>query len=152
MPASLSFTISCSFAQTHVPISSSSLTPFSYRQSFPASGSFPMSWLFVSGCQSIGPSDSASILLMNIQGWLPVVFTGLISLQSKGLLQESSPAPQFKSVSSLVLSLLYGPTLTSVRDYWKNHSFDSTDLCQQSELPYDLAIHSWIYIWKKWKH
>ena len=54
-------------------------------QSFPASGSFPVSWLFVSGCQSIGPSDSASILLMNIQGWLPVVFTGLISLQSKGL-------------------------------------------------------------------
>ena len=38
--------------------------------------------------------------------------------------QESSPAPQFKSISSLALSLLYGPTLTSIRDYWKNHSFD----------------------------
>ena len=38
--------------------------------------------------------------------------------------QESSPAPQFKSINSLVLSLLYGPTLTSVHDYWKNHSFD----------------------------
>ena len=38
--------------------------------------------------------------------------------------QESSPTPQFKSISSLVLSFLYGPTLTSIHDYWKNHSFD----------------------------
>ena len=38
--------------------------------------------------------------------------------------QESSPTPQFKSISSLALSLLYGPTLTSIHDYWKNHSFD----------------------------
>ena len=46
--------------------------------------------------------------------------------------QESSPAPQFKSINSLVVSLVYGPTCTSIRDYWKNHRFDSTDLCQQS--------------------
>ena len=46
--------------------------------------------------------------------------------------QESSPAAQFKSINSLALSLLYGPTLTSVHDYWTNHSFDYTDLCQQS--------------------
>ena len=38
--------------------------------------------------------------------------------------QESSPIPQFKSINSLVLSLLYGPTLTYIHDYWKNHSFD----------------------------
>ena len=38
--------------------------------------------------------------------------------------QESSPTPQFKSINSLALSLLYGPTLTSIHDYWKNHSFD----------------------------
>ena len=38
--------------------------------------------------------------------------------------QESSPAPRFKSNNSLVLSLLYGPILTSIHDYWKNHSFD----------------------------
>ena len=43
--------------------------------------------------------------------------------------QESSPTPQFESISSLVLSFLYGPTLTSIHDYWKNHSFGSTDLC-----------------------
>ena len=48
--------------------------------------------------------------------------------------QESSPTPQFKSVNSLMLSLLYGPTLTSVHDYWKNHSFDYTDLYQQSNV------------------
>ena len=47
--------------------------------------------------------------------------------------QESSPTPQFKSISSSVPSLLYGPALTSIHDYWKNHSFDFIDLCQQSD-------------------
>ena len=46
---------------------------------------------------------------------------------------ESSLAPQFESIT-LVLSLLYGPTLTSIHDYWKNHSFDYTDLCWQSNV------------------
>ena len=46
--------------------------------------------------------------------------------------QESSPTPQFKSISSLALSLLYGPSLTSIHDYWKNQSFDYTDNCWQS--------------------
>ena len=46
----------------------------------------------------------------------------------------SSPTSQFKSINSLVLSLLYGPNLTSLHDYWKNHSFDCTDLCQQSNV------------------
>ena len=45
--------------------------------------------------------------------------------------QESSPTPQFKNVNSLALSFLYDPTFTSIHDYWKNHSFDKTDLCQQ---------------------
>ena len=45
--------------------------------------------------------------------------------------QDSSPTPQFKSITSLALSLLYGPTLTSIHDYWKNHSFDKTNLCWQ---------------------
>ena len=49
-------------------------------------------------------------------------------------LKESSPTPQFESINSLVLSLLYGPTLTSVHEYWKNHSFDYMDLCQQSNI------------------
>ena len=46
----------------------------------------------------------------------------------------SSPAPQFESINSLAFSLLYGPALTSVHDYWKNHSFDYIDLCQQSDV------------------
>ena len=55
-------------------------------------------------------------------------------LCSPEFFQESSSAPQFKSINSLALSLLYGPTLTSVDDYWKNHSFDYTDFCQQSDV------------------
>ena len=86
--------------------------------------SFPMSQLFASGGQSIGASASASVLPMNIRGWFPLGLTGLISLQSKGLSRESSPTPQFKSLNSSALNLLYGSTLTSVHDYWKNHSFD----------------------------
>ena len=78
---------------------------------FPAWVSFPVSRLFPSGGQSIGASASASVLPMNIQGWFPLGLTGLIFLLSMS--QESSLAPQFESTNSLVLSLLYGPTLTS---------------------------------------
>ena len=68
------------------PTISSSVFPFSpCPQSFPASGSFPMSQLFTSGGPSTGASPSASVLLMNIQGWFPLRLTGLFSLQSKGL-------------------------------------------------------------------
>ena len=64
----------------------SSVVPFSScLQSFPGSGSCPMSQLFPSGGQSIGASGSASVLPMNIQGWFPSGWTGLMSLQSKGL-------------------------------------------------------------------
>ena len=66
------------------PTISSSVVPFSScLQCFPASGSFPVSWLFASGGQSIGAS--ASVLPKNIQNWFPLGLTGLISLQSKGV-------------------------------------------------------------------
>ena len=66
------------------PTISSSLIPFSSSlQSFPASGSFPVSQFFASGGQSIGAS--ASVLPMNIQDWFPLGLTGLISLHSKRL-------------------------------------------------------------------
>ena len=77
------------FAQTHVhwagdaiqPSNPSSVIPFSScPQSFPASRSVPMSWLFTSGGQSIGASASASVLPMNIQGWFPLGLTGSLSL------------------------------------------------------------------------
>ena len=68
------------------PTISSSVVPFSScPQSFPASGSFPMSWLFASGGQSIGVSASASVLPVHIQDWFCLQWTGWISLQSKGL-------------------------------------------------------------------
>ena len=75
------------------------------------------------GGQSIGVSASASVLPMNMQDWFPLGWAGWISLQSKGL-SKSSPTPQFKSFNSLGLSFLPGPTLTSIHDYWKSHSFD----------------------------
>ena len=68
------------------PAISSSVVPFSScPQSLPASGPFPMSWLFGSGGQSIGASASASVLPMNIQGWFLLELTGLITLLSKGI-------------------------------------------------------------------
>ena len=216
---------------------SSSAALFSFcLQSFPASGSFPMSQLFASGSQRIGASASASVLHMNIQGWFPLGLTGLMSLQVKetlksflqhrnsnasflwcsafflsffffqpsfreamathsstlawkipwtekpGSLQSLGslrvghnwatslslftfmhwrrkwqPTPvflpgesqgwgtwwtavyvvtesrtQLKQLSSS--SLLYGPTLTSIHDYWKNHCFDCTELCWHSDV------------------
>ena len=77
---------SCPLSRWCHPTISSSVVPFSScPQSFPASGSFPMSQLFTSGGQSIGVSASESVLPMNIQGWFPLGLTGLISLQSKAL-------------------------------------------------------------------
>ena len=77
---------SCPLSQwCHPTISSSVILFSSCPQSFPASGSFPMSQLFTSGGQSIGVSASTSVLPMNTQDWSPLEWTGWISLQSKGL-------------------------------------------------------------------
>ena len=77
---------SCPLSQWCHPSISSSVVPFSSCfQSFPASGSFPMSWLLASCGQSIGASASTSVPLMNIQNWFPLRLTDSISLQSKGL-------------------------------------------------------------------
>ena len=127
---SLSFTISSSLLKfmslnlwCHPTISSSVILFSSCPQSFPASEFFPMSWLFASGGQNIRASASQSVLLVNIQGWFPLGLTGWWSCCSRDS-QESSPAPQFKSINSLAFSLLYGPALTSIHDSWENHSFD----------------------------
>ena len=82
-PTPGAYSNSCPASQQCHPTISSSVIPLSScHQSFPASGSFPMSQVFTSGGQSIGVSDSASVLLMNVQDWFPL---GLTSLQSKGL-------------------------------------------------------------------
>ena len=80
------FSISSPLNRLCHPTISSFVIPFSSSpQSFPASGSFPMSQLFPSGGQSIVTSDSASVLPVTIQGWFPLGLTDLISLLSKGL-------------------------------------------------------------------
>ena len=84
---------------------------------------WPKYWSF---SFSTSPSNEYS-------GLISFSVTGLISLQSKDS-QESSPTPQFKSINSSVLSFLYSPTFTSIHDYWKNHSFDKTGLCQQGNV------------------
>ena len=111
--------------QTHVHRVSDAIQPShpvipfsSSLQSFLAPGSFPVSWLSTSGGQSIGVSASASVFPMNIQDWFPLGLTGLISLLSKGLSKTFSNTT-VKSIHSLALSFLYGPTLTSIHDHWK---------------------------------
>ena len=98
---------------------------------FPASGSFPMCWLFASGEQIIGASALASVLPINTQHWFPLGLSGLNSLQSKGLSRVFSNV-KVQSINSSTLNFLYGPTLISIYDYWKNHSFDY--LCQYSNV------------------
>ena len=105
------------------PTISSSVVPFSScLQSFPASWSFPMSQLFASGGQSIGVSASTSVLPMNTQDWSPLGWTSWMSLQSKGLSRVFSNTTVQKH--QFCSAQLYSPTLTSIHDYWKKHSFD----------------------------
>ena len=108
---------SCPSSRWCPPAISSSVVPFSSRlQSFPASRSFQMSQLFTSGGQRIGVSALPSVLPMNIQNWFPLGLTGLISFQSKGLSRV------FLHHHSSKGSILWCSTLTSIHDYWKNHS------------------------------
>ena len=89
---------------------------------FPNISVFTNSQLFTSGDQSIEASASASVLPMNIQDWF--LQDGLVgSPCSPRDSQQSSPTPQFKSINSSVLRI-YSPTLTSIHNYWKNHSSD----------------------------
>ena len=85
-----------------------------------------------SGGQNFGFSASTTVLSMNIQGSFPLGLTDLISLQSKQFSRVFSSTTTLKHNSS-VLNHFYGPAPTSVHDYWKNHSFDFTDLCQQRD-------------------
>ena len=84
---------------------------------------WPKYWSF---SFSISPSNEYSGLISFRMDWLD-----LLAVQET---QESSPTSQFKSINSSALSFLYSLTLTSIHDYWKNHSFDSVDLCWQSNV------------------
>ena len=121
---------SCPSRQWCHPTILSYALPFSAcLQSFLASGSFliflpirwPKHWSF-----SISPSSDYSELIS-----FRLTVESPCSPRDS---QESSPTPQFQSINYLVLSFPYSPTLTSIHDFWKSHSVDSTDLCHQSDI------------------
>ena len=137
--ASLSFTISPSLLKL---MSIESVLPSNHLlhchpllllpSIYSVSKSFPVSQLSASGGESIRLSDTKSVL-PRVKGdffhdwkvWSPC---------SPRDSQESSPAPQFESINSSMLSLLYCPILSFVHEYWKNHRYDYKDLCQQSDV------------------
>ena len=107
------------------PTISSSVIPFSSCfQSLPASGSFPVSQLFASGGHKV---LECQLQHQSFQ-WTPrtdLLQDGLVTSPcSPRDSQESSPTPQFKSINSLALTLLYSLPLTSIHEYWENHMFD----------------------------
>ena len=128
-------------AQIHVHWVSDAIQPshllspyFSFRlQSFPASGCFQMSQLFTSSGQGFIASALASVFPVSIQGWFPLGLTGLISLQFKGLSKVFS-STIIQKHQFFGAQPLYGPTFTSVCDYWKNHSSDYMSLFRLSDV------------------
>ena len=114
------------------PIILSSVVPYFCLQLFPAPGYFLMSQLFAS---------MAKVLELQLQHqsfqWTfrtDFLWDWLVWSCCPRDSQESSPTPQLQSINSLVLSFLYGPTLTSIHDYWKNQSFDYMDLGRKSDV------------------
>ena len=150
-PASLSFPISWSLLKLmsiELVMPSNHLIlchPFIFcLQSFPASGSFPMSWFFASGRQSIGASASASVFPMNIQDWFPLGWTGWISLQSKGLSRVFSNTT-VQSINSLALSFLYSGTSLVAQMVKHLSTMQETQvraLGWEDPLEKEMAIHS----------
>ena len=124
-------------AQTHIHLIGDAIQPSSPLPppSSPAfnvsqhQGFFPMTWFFTSRDQSIGASASASVVPMNTQGWFLLGLTGLILLQSKRISRvfSNTRVEKHQFFSS---QPLYGPTLTSIYDYWKSQSLDYKLLCQ----------------------
>ena len=115
---------SCPLSQWCHPTISSSVIPFSHLQSFPASASFPMSQYFTLSDQSIGVSTLTSVLPVNAQDWFPLCFcalgwTGLLSLQSKGLfkslLQHHSSKTPILQRSAFFTVQLSHPYMTTGR-------------------------------------
>ena len=110
---------SCPLSQWCHPMISSSVVSFSLQSCW-ASGSFPVGQFFTSGGQSVGQfsishSNEHSGLISFRMDWFDL-------LAVQGTLRNLLQQLQFKSISSSVLSFIYGPTLTSIHDYWKNHT------------------------------
>ena len=147
---------SCPLSQWCHPTISSSVIPFSCLQSFPASVAFQMSQFFASGSQRIGVSASASVLLMNIQGWFPLGWIDWISLLSKGLsrvLQNHSSKASVLQYSSFFMVYLSCPYLSTRKTYVKLILFINND--SQETLgslrclnKYSESIWNWWSLWK----
>ena len=109
-------------------------------QFFPASGAFSMSRLFTWSGQGTGASASTLVFPMNIQSCFPWGLIGLVTLHSKWLsrvfFNNTVQKHQFFGFQPSLWSSYHICTwlLTSVHDYWKNHSFDCMDLCRQSDV------------------
>ena len=120
-PTPGAYSNSCPLSRWCHPTISSSVIPFSsHLQSFPGSGSFPVSQFFSLGGQSIGVSASASVLPMTIQVWFPLGWTGWISLQSKGLSRVFSSTTEIK-VNPRVTSMWGRPVLYLLTFQWKRY-------------------------------
>ena len=158
---------SCPLSQWCHPTISSSVVPFSScLQSFPASGSFPMSQLFGSGGQNIGASASASVPPMNVQDWFPLGLTDLILLQSKGLPRvfsntivwryQFSAQPTLWSNSQIHTWLLEKPSVAPLKSFNTKasqeskprifstllvSSYSSPVLVQPSSIPLPATVH-----------
>ena len=136
---------SCPSSRWCHPTISSSVVPFSsHLQSFPASGSFPVSHFFASGGQSIGAS--ASVLPMNIQDWLPLGLTGLISLQYKGLSRVFSNNLQM--AESVVADLRIWRDL----EYWwltinRLSTVQRVRTPKPSVVQRSTVISTWVFLW-----
>ena len=129
------------FAQTHVhwvddaiqpcpPLSPLLLLPsiFPSIRVFSTESALHIRWpKYWSFSLRISPSNEYSGLISFRTDWFDL-------LAVQGTLKESSPTPQFKSINTSALSLLYGPTLISIHVYWKNHSFDYSELCTGREV------------------
>ena len=116
---------SCNSTQWyHSTISFSAVSFSSCLQSFPTSGSFPVSQFFTTGGQSIGASASTSILPMNTQDWFPLGWTGWISLQSKGLSRVFSNTTVQKHQFFGTQLPSWSNSHVYSHGYWKNHSLD----------------------------
>ena len=134
----------------HPTISSSVVPFFSHLQSFPALGSFPMSWFFASGGQSIGVSASASVLPMNIQDWFPLGWTGWISLQSKGLSRVFS--------NTTVILLTKSKTRPDMTSEWSSALLGLTTCLSMSSCPpldhltvvREIPFYFWLRLIRSW--
>ena len=133
-PSPGAYSNSCPSSRGCHPTISSSVILFSCLQSFPASGSFPVSWFFTSGSESIGVSASAWVLLMNIQDWFPLGFDWLDILEVQGFLKWVLSNTTVQKHHFFSSNLFYDLNLRSIHDYWKSHSFDYMDICWQFSL------------------